>query len=363
MTRGNGEGSVYRRVSDGKWVASWTEHTPEGKRRRVAYFATQKPAKDRLRAAMRRTEDGLPTVDSSMPLAAWVEQWQSTTLALEGLKVNTQRVYRDVMRLHVVPVIGALPLREVRATHVEMVLSRMADTGLSASYRHQAHKALSKCLAVAVRDRLIPRSPVADVRAPRGGHRERVVPDRGQVLALLEAAPDARMRTFVAVLAYTGLRISEALAVRWADVDIDRDTIRVVDGKGGKSRAVPISAGLHAELVAWRKAQAAERLAAVWWDGDADWMLSSEVGTRWEAHNARKRFRRMAAKACPGVTPHSLRHATATMLLEEGVPLRVVSDLLGHSSIKITADTYSHVTARLTAEAASALDRALGSSL
>jgi site-specific recombinase XerD len=63
---------------------------------------------------------------------------------------------------------------------------------------------------------------------------------------------------------------------------------------------------------------------------------------------------------CPGATPHSLRHATATLLLEEGVPMKVVAELLGHSSTRITEDTYSHVTARLVAEAANAITRALG---
>ena len=126
---------------------------------------------------------------------------------------------------------------------------------------------------------------------------------------------------------------------------------------------------LQAELKAWRSAQRAEQLAAVWWDTEHDWILSTEVGTQWDTHNARKRFRALVngnpdaevpvPAICPGATPHSMRHATATILLEEGVPMRVVSELLGHSSTRITEDVYSHVTARLAAESAAALDRAL----
>lgn len=103
----------------------------------------------------------------------------------------------------------------------------------------------------------------------------------------------------------------------------------------------------------------------MWWDAEHDWVLSTEVGRQWDTHNARKRFRALVNGApdsdvlaiCPGATPHSLRHATATILLEEGVPMRVVSALLGHTSTRIAEDVYSHVTARLAAESAAALDR------
>ncbi len=357
--RSNGEGSVYER-KDGRWVVSWVEHTPEGSKRRSMYCRTRKEAREALKSISRRRDDGLPAIDSAMPLRDWIAHWQDSTLSVEGVSGKTQRVYRDVLRLHVVPVIGDVALKDLRATHVEVALSRMADKGLSPAYRHQAHKALSKCLGVARRDDLIARNPMDGVRAPRGGHKAPVVPTRDQVLQLLDVAPDARMRAFVAVLTYTGVRISEGLSIRWRDVDLERSTISVLTGKGGKSRAVPIAAGLRVELAAWRKAQATERLSAVWWDDSGDWVLSSEVGTQWEAHNARKRFRPMARSVCPGLTPHGLRHATATVLLEEGVPMKVVAELLGHSSTRITENIYSHVTARLVQEAAEAMDRALG---
>lgn len=143
--------------------------------------------------------------------------------------------------------------------------------------------------------------------------------------------------------------------------------MRVMTAKGGRPRAIPVPEKLQAELKAWRKAQRAEQLASWWWDTEHDWILSTEIGTAWDAHNARTRFRALVngnpdagvAGICPGATPHSMRHATATILLEEGVPMRVVSELLGHSSTRITEDVYSHVTARLAEESAKALDRAL----
>jgi integrase len=241
-------------------------------------------------------------------------------------------------------------------------MSQMADKGLSKSYQHQAHKAISGVFKMSMVDELVIRNPTKSVPAPRGGHKPKVVPSRVQVSAMLDQAPNPRMCAFVAVLAYTGVRIGEALSLRWSDWD-GGSTLRVMDvkgrEKGARPRAIPVSEKLQVELRAWRKAQAAERLASIWWDVDADWILSTDVGTQWDPHNARKRFRPIAEAICPGATPHSLRHATATILLEEGVPMRVVADVLGHSSTRITEDVYSHVTARLSAEAAAAIDRAL----
>ena len=125
---------------------------------------------------------------------------------------------------------------------------------------------------------------------------------------------------------------------------------------------------LAAELRAWRKVQAEERLSAVWWDADHDWIVTTSVGTRWHDANASRDFRALAdgdpeqgrPPICPGVSPHGLRHAAATILLEQGVPMKVVSELLGHASTRTTAETYSHVTARLVTEAGAALEQALG---
>jgi integrase len=231
-------------------------------------------------------------------------------------------------------------------------------------------KAMSNVCQSAIDDGLMRSNPTRKFKAPRPEPSTKVVPTREQVAQMIAAAPDARARALVVVLAYTGLRIGEALSLRWSDWD-GAGTIQV-RGKGGKMRAVPVTRTLAEELKAWRKVQAAERMAAVWW-GEGDYILSTPVGTKWDPSNARKQVFLPLANGtpasegveavpgiCPGATPHSLRHAAATMLLEEGVPMKVVSELLGHSSTRVTAETYSHVTARLVAEAGAAIERALG---
>ncbi len=180
---------------------------------------------------------------------------------------------------------------------------------------------------MAIDDELVLGNPTLAVRAPRGGHQPKVVPTRAQVLAMINQAPDPRMRAFVCVLACSGLRIAETPGLRWQDWD-DAGTMRVMTPKGGRPRAVPVPEKLQAKLKSWRTAQRGEQLASSRWDTEHDWILSTEIGTGGDAHNARTRFRALVdgnpdagvAGICPGATPHSMRHATATILLEEGVP-------------------------------------------
>lgn len=370
MARANGEGSITRR-KNGTYQGSWFETINGQRKRRYVYGKTSKEVRDKVRDALNRIERGLPGIDSTDTFRQVAETWRRTTMHTSGLSSKSAGAYVDVLKLHVYPVIGNERLRDIKPSQVSSVMVKMQDAGYSKSYQHQAHKAMSAVFRAAMADGLIASNPTKAVKAPRGGHKPTVVPDRGQVLRMIDEAPDERMKAFVAVLAYTGCRISEALSIRWSDVNNERIVIR--HGKGDKTRAVPVPARLSEVLKAWRKAQAQERLKAVWWDESDDWMLSTDVGTQWDPHNARKRFKPIAdgdpenedpskrrPAICRGATPHSLRHATATLLLEEGVPMKVVAELLGHSSTRITEETYSHVTARLVQEAGDAIGRALG---
>lgn len=353
--RGRGEGSVTRRA-DGRWMYRWTE--TDGKRR-TGYAPTQADAVTALRDALTWASEGVPTIESADTFKAVAERWRKTATTRRGISAGTLGTYSSVLRIQVYPLIGERRMRELKPSHIAEVLMSMEAAGLSASYRSNALKAMSNVCKMAQADELIRRNPCRAVKTPAPDRPSKTVPTREQVTAMIAAAPDARTRALIVVLAFTGLRISEALSLRWADWD-GAGTLRIHDTKGGKPRAVPVPETLAAELRIWRRAQAAERIAAVWWDTDIDWILSNEIGRKWDSAGARKRFRPVAEKECPGATPHSMRHATATLLLEQGVPMRVVSEVLGHSSTRITADTYSHVTARLLTEAGDAIQAALG---
>lgn len=283
--------------------------------------------------------------------ATW---WSTDASYALDLSDKSRRMYTDLLRLHVIPVIGPLQLRAIAPSDVGRVIAHMADSGLSPNYRLNAKKAISHVYRAAIANGAVLVNPTQAVRIPRESVREIIVPDRNQVLAMIEQASNERLRTFVMLAAFTGMRINEILNLRWADVKFDARTIVVRRGKGGKSRAVILPDPLASHLFFWRAFQRAELGL------DSPWVIARGTGTMFDTQTwRRKHFAPLARVTCPGATPHSLRHSYATFLLEEGVPMRVVSDALGHTSTRITEDAYAHVTARLLVQADNAIVRAL----
>lgn len=353
--RNNGEGSITLRA-DGRHMFRWID---QDGRRRTGYARTKDDAVRELRKALTRVEEGTPAVESAESFKATAERWKATAMVRHGLARRSLETYWPALRLHAFPVIGSKRMRDLKPGDVAAVLQAMDAKGLSATYRNITLKAISNVCQEAIEDGQLRTNPARKVKAPRQTRAAKVVPTREQVTRMIEAAPDARSRMLLVLLAYTGARIGEVLALSWSDWD-GASTLRV-HGKGDKWRAVPVTATLAQELRTWRKAQTAERLAAVWWDDTRDLIVSTPIGTAWDYSNARRvAFRPVAEKVCQGATPHSMRHAAATILLEEGVPMKVVSELLGHANTRTTAEVYSHVTARMVAEAGSAIERALG---
>ncbi len=355
----DGEGTVTKR-KDGRWMIRWTERGE----RKSAYAKNAKEAKLKLREVVKRMEENKPSIDSGKKFGIFSDDWRTKVLPYardrrgRELSAGTKVLYADVVRLHVDPVLKDLALAEITEADVELVLNKMADKGLSGSYQSSAHKAMARMFRDAIKARLLAVAPMKEVHSPEEIPKPKIVPTSEQVRALLESTEDQRLRTFIAGLAFTGLRISELLGAKWLDLDDDMTALDVI-GKGNRPRTVPIAPALKKELLAWQLVQRKERLASVWWDVEGGWMLSSDCGTRWDTHNARARFKPLSDAVLPGMTPHSLRHATATMLLEEKVPMKVVAELLGHSSTRVTDQTYSHVTAQLVTETTDALERRL----
>lgn len=153
-----------------------------------------------------------------------------------------------------------------------------------------------------------------------------------------------RLAALIAVLVLAGLRISESLDLKWSDLDLAERVLVVRSGKGDKRRVLSMSVYLASTLSTWRAAQAKARLQSQVWDDQGDYVLTSDAGTRWDDSNAGKVFNRYAQTIVPGITPHSLRHASATMMLTAGVPIEIVSKSLGHTDVSVTSAIYSHLT-------------------
>lgn len=355
--RANNEGSVYQRASDGRWLAAWTE--PGGKRK-VSYHPTKKAAQTALRKALGRLDTGLSGLDSAMTFRSAFETWRRVGLPVSALDAKSARVYVDTAKIHVLPVIGSRKLRDLRRSDVATVFTTMADAGLSTAYQRQAKKAISHVLGWAIAEGLLSVNVTQGVTPVTVARTAKAVPTAKQVQTIVAKAPTPRLRAAVGLWAFTAMRIGESLNLTWDDVDLEERTIHVVMGKGQRSRVLPISDPLLVVLKAWRSKQAKDRLASVWWSDGPEYVIATEIGTRSDEHNVRKEFRTWAPEILPGITPHSMRHAAATTLMEAGANPKVVAELLGHASVRQTLDTYTKVRPNMTREAAQQLGRAIG---
>lgn len=256
------------------------------------------------------------------------------------------------------------------------MLLALRVSGKSGATRRSAYNLVRSALDTAVRDDLIRTNPAAKVQRPVAGTKEATWLTPDQVKAVIDAMKDHRLHGLVVLLANSGLRIGEALALRWQDIDLAAGVLRVTGTLGyvggGWLRSEPKSlrsrrsikltpAALEA-LKTRRKAQAVDQLSmGSSWRNELDLVFTTEHGAPLDRHNALKTYKRFAESVGVGGSFHTLRHSVATTLMATGTPARVIADILGHSSTDVTNDLYSHVSPELAAEALGRLGKAMDS--
>jgi integrase len=375
--RAHGEGSVRRRAN-GTWEArlSYVDAL-SGRRRSVSLYApTAEAVRDKLDEARDRIKEQAPVRDSSQRLADWIEHWSDTSLEASPRKGSTKALYRTLARKHLSPApLGTTPLDKLRKTHIDGLVVKLRKQELSDSTVRQVYTVLRAILDDAQLDGHIARNPATLVKRPGVARREAKHLDADTTAAVLKAAEGLRYRTVLVLIAATGLRRGEALALRWDYINLNEGTLKVAatlsrvgdqlsitEPKSPRSRRiVPLSPAIVSLLKAQRAAQAAERLHARNQWTDSGLVFTTEFGTPVEPRNILRTIELAAAKLdIEGVGVHTLRHSAAVAWLEAGVHIKAVADLLGHSSISITGDIYGHTLDATTRAAIDGLTSALG---
>lgn len=369
--RANGEGSIYQR-KDGRWCASLVV---DG--RRVSFYGkTRTEVRGKLKAATERVEAGAPVKDAKATVGAWVAQWRETALAASSRKESTKELYEKLSKHHLEPEpFGAITLDRLRPSDIDRLILSLRDEKLSDATVQRIFTVLRSALADAVRDGLIARNPAAKVRRPAVRLKEARHLSTAELSALLKAADGTRYHPLLSLIAATGLRRGEALALQWPDVDLRAGTLSVrgtlgridkklivTEPKTAKSRrTLPLSPAVVALLKEQRKRQMNERMHAGSEWHETGHVFTTESGRPVEPRNVYRAVASAAEKAkLEGVGVHTLRHSAATAWLENGVHLKAVSELLGHASIGITADIYGHVSDETARGAMDVLAAALG---
>jgi integrase len=376
--RANREGTIYHTPVENRWRAALTWTDESGKRhRRVVSGKTQADVRRRLGELRADLDRGLAPVAAGTVgafLAGWLEREK------QRVRPATWRGRELHVRGYLVPALGTVPLAKLTPAHVERMTAAMVARGLSPRTSAHARVTLRRALSDAVRDGLVHRNVAALARPPRVARRTiepgRDYLDASQLRRLLAVATEYRIGALITVATTTGLRQGELLGLSWDDVDWTARTLTVrrsmarawgggyelAETKTNRSRrSVHLAAAAVDALRREEREQAAARHAAgsAWQDRDR-LIFTDAIGRPLYPTAVHRAFRELlAAAGLPMVPFHGLRHSAATALLSAGVPLRVVSDLLGHSGIAITSDIYGHVEAPSRREAADAMDRAL----
>lgn len=375
--RAHNEGSIYQR-KDGRWCASlrYTDPATGEPARAHFYGRTKTEVRNKLKAAIARVDDGAPVRDAAASVGKWLEEWRATTLEASTRKVTTKRNYATLSVKHLEPApFGSIPLGRLRASDVDRLMLSMRDAGYADATRQRVFNVLRIALSDARRDGLIARNPMMDMHQPKVERREARFLSPDDTRRVLEAAEGSRYHAALSTIAALGLRKGEALALKWDDLDLDAGSLRVrgtlsridkqlvvTEPKTAKSRrTLALSPGMVFLLSVHSDLQQIERERAgnLW--VESGHVFTTEFGGPLEPSNVLRALKKAAEKAgVAGATVHTLRHSAATTMLEAGVNLKAVSDLLGHADIRITADVYGHVSPELAREALGTLSERIG---
>lgn len=360
--RGHNEGSLFQRKRDGRWVA--TVLMPNG-RRRSASAATKAEGVALLRDLIRQ-RDASVADPRRLRLGAFLERWVSS---VTGLAPATMRQHEMIVRVHLVPGLGHRMLSQLTPSDVDGYLAGLELDPQTARHHRST---LRRALADAQRDGFVARNVAALSHAPRMHKAERTYLTAAQVRTIIDEAQDERYWPLWVLIATTGLRVSEALGLAWSDVDLTERTLTVrhqlarVDGEWvlsrPKTRKSRRTIPLTDEAVAALRVQRARQDADLGGEPRPIEALAFTTPTGHPVHSTNvlpSWYATLARLGLPRVTTHDLRHSSASILLAAGVPLPVIANLLGHSTIRVTADLYAHVGQGLQREAADAMQDAL----
>jgi len=364
--RGNHEGTITLR-SDGVWAAAVSVGSG---RRKWFYGKSRAEVSRKMTAAQQAINTGSFADARGISLGDYLDQWLAEVVR-PSVRGWTYRGYEGNVRLHIKPALGSLPLERVEPMQVQALLNRKLKDGLSPKSVRYIRGTLRTALNQAMRWGLVSRNAAAAVDGPRVTHYEIQPFTTDEARRFLTAIRGERLEALYSVALTLGLRQGEALGLRWSDIDLQMGYVRVtrqlqrfdgvfhlVEPKTERSRrTIVVPPSIARGLKEHRERQTEERARA-----GANWKDWDLVFTRSDGHPLdgtviSHQFHNVLSRA--GLAQrrfHDLRHSCATLLLAQGVPARVVMEVLGHSQIALTMNTYAHVIPELRREAATRME-------
>lgn len=365
--RGNGEGMKPVQRKDGLWQCAL--RTDEGHRSFV-YGKTRKEAHSKLTALRRAQEEGRLVTGPTKKVGAYLDEWLAGHVRLTVQPTTYDSYKCDVERLR--PYIGNVRLDALRHEHIQQAYTELLKS-LSPTSVHRVHRGLKTALRHAVKIGLIAYNPIDRVTPPRPPRKEMRPLTPNEVEQFLDSTRDDPLYALWILLVTTGMRIGEATGLRWTDLDLEagalhiQDSVKRVKGEGlvigdvktahSRRRIVLATGTVDALRIHQQRQTFARKVAGEAWVDRGLVFCTATGGPLDAGFVSHTKDRALTAAGLPHVRTHDLRHTAATYLLSQGVHPKVVQDLLGHSSITLTMNTYSHVLPPLHQEVAGHMDR------
>ncbi|WP_432047099.1 site-specific integrase [Streptomyces asiaticus] len=383
----NGEGSIWQR-KDGRWVGSAFVLTADGTyKRRDVYGKSWDDVHDKLTRLKADSQKGVPVVTSKLSLGEFLTYWLANVARLK-VRPTTYAAYETLVRIYLAPGLGKKKLARLTARDIRTFLATTARTCQCCAQgkdkarpeRKRRCCALGKCcksypsdrtvrfllvllraaLGHAVREDELPRNVAKNVELGMGTKREIEPLTVEEGRRLLAAARGNRLWAAYELAVRIGLRRGEVLGLRWKDVDLADGTVTIrqtLQRVGGElliaapktqrsARRVALPTECVTALRARRAQQQGDRLAAgdKWKDNGSDLVFTTKHGTPIEPRNLNRAFTLLCEKAGVRLVRfHDLRHTCASLLHEQGADARMIMEVLGHSSIRVTMDIYTFV--------------------
>jgi integrase len=348
----NGTGSRPRKRPDGRYEARYWIDTPDGRKRRSVYGATSKECTDKLADVKKNANEPPAFVPTNITVAEFFEQYEDAVR--DTMKRRSFETYQDITRLHLLPALGSMKLKDLTREHIQRLYSRKRDAGLSASSVRRIHDVLRSSLNHAVSWRLIDHNVCGEVSPPRKSSPDIRPLSKEEAKRFLAAAEGDRYRALYVLGLTSGARWGELNGLFWSDLDLDRRVMHIqralVRGYGdytleepktkGSRRSVGLTKLAVEALIRHRERQAAEGLPV----GGDNLVFTNTVGKPIHASSFIRRNLKPLLKqsGLPDTNWHAAtRHTCTCILLLEGVNPKSVTMQMGWSSVAFMLETYA----------------------
>jgi integrase len=369
-SRGQNEGSIREKFRKDKVtgenisIGYEARFTVDGKQKSI-FAKTRAEVNKNLTKALNDINQGSYAEPSKIVVSEWLDTWFKT-YKMPHVKPQTLQSYDNIIRNHINPEIGTIALKDLKPEKVQALYNSVLKDH-SQRLTELTHVVLHSSLQQALKNGLVYRNVTDATIRPKNIRVERKALSVVEQKKFLKAIKGHRLEAAFIMDLYTGMRRGETVALLWKNVDFIKKEIKVVQTMtrvknfnpdikaktvlsigttktASSNRIIPLLDEVVAVLKAHKARQAAERLKVGNMYQDKDLVFCTEIGTPLEPGRINKIFNQvLETTGIEHCTPHTLRHSFATRGLENGIELKVMQELLGHASIIMTANTYSHV--------------------